>query len=94
MKGLCGSLAVDLARHGAKNLVILARSGYEDKLSQNSLRDIHAQDCHVDLIKGDVAIIDDVRRAFKEASMPIGGVIQGAMVLRVKANPHSSLSES
>ncbi|KAK8175661.1 putative PKS-like enzyme [Phyllosticta citrichinensis] len=42
------------------------------------------QGCEVQLMQGDVANIEDVRRVFKAANYPIAGVIQGAMVLRDK----------
>ncbi|KAI4264333.1 MAG: hypothetical protein L6R42_000544 [Xanthoria sp. 1 TBL-2021] len=82
LKGLCGSLAVYMARHGAKNIVIMSRSGYEDQASRRVLNDLYNEGCRVDLAKGDVSELADVKRAFKEASAPVGGIIQGAMVLR------------
>ncbi|UKZ80175.1 Type I Iterative PKS [Trichoderma virens FT-333] len=36
----------------------------------------------VDLLRGDVSCKEDVKREFKKISVPVGGVIQGAMVLR------------
>ncbi|KAI1381948.1 putative polyketide synthase [Hypoxylon crocopeplum] len=81
-KGLCGSLAVYLARSGAKNLVAISRSGYGDERSKKTVYDCNTLGCNVDLITGDITKIDDVRRAFKNASKPIVGIIQGAMVLR------------
>ncbi|KAI9742768.1 MAG: hypothetical protein M1818_003497 [Claussenomyces sp. TS43310] len=84
LKGLCGSLAVYLARQGAKHLVIMSRSGYDDERSQGVLQSIYAEGCQVDLIKGDVSVLADVQRTFKAATSPIAGVIQGAMVLRDK----------
>lgn len=88
LKGLCGSLAIYMARLGAKHLVVMSRSGAEDETSQGILKNIYNQDCYVNLIKGDVSSLDDVRRAFKEASVPVGGIIQGAMVLRVSNREH------
>lgn len=82
-KGLCGSLAIYMARQGAKNIVALSRSGHDDKVSQSVVHQLAALGTTVDLIRGDVTNIDDVRRAFNEASMPIAGLIQGAMMLRV-----------
>ncbi|RDA93594.1 hypothetical protein CP533_6132 [Ophiocordyceps camponoti-saundersi (nom. inval.)] len=82
LKGLCGSLAVDMARHGARYLVAMGRSGFDDARSQAVLKDLVAEGCHADLIRGDVSSLEDVRRAFREATKPIGGVIHGAMVLR------------
>ena len=83
LKGLCGSLAVYMARHGAKYIVAMSRSGYEDKASKRVLHDLYNEGCQVDLAIGDVSNLDDVRRAFQKATVPIGGIIQGAMVLRV-----------
>lgn len=84
LRGLCGSLAVDMARHGARNVVIIGRSGYDDPRSQSILKDLTAEGCHADLVRGDASNVDDIRRAFQTASKPVGGVIQGAMVLRDK----------
>jgi hypothetical protein len=83
LKGLCGSLAVDIARHGAKNLVVMSRSGYSDAKSQSVIENIHAEGCTIDLVVGDVVREDDTRRAFKSARAPIKGIVHGAMVLRV-----------
>lgn len=91
LKGLCGSLAIYLAKLGAKHLVILSRSGYADKKSQGVLKNLRAEGSQVDLIEGDVSVLDDVRRAFKSATVAIGGLVQGAMVLRVRLD-HSNLA--
>ncbi|KAL6716017.1 hypothetical protein ACLMJK_006979 [Lecanora helva] len=82
LKGLCGSLAVYMARHGAKHLVVMSRSGYNDEGSQRVLKDLSNEGCQIDLATGDVSKVEDVRRAFQNATAPIGGIIQGAMVLR------------
>ncbi|KAI1762472.1 putative polyketide synthase [Hypoxylon sp. FL1150] len=81
-KGLCGSLAIYLARNGARNIVVMSRSGYKDPASRATIFNLDAMGVKTDLVVGDVTNIDDVRRAFKSASKPIVGVIQGAMVLR------------
>ena len=84
LKGLCGSLAVHLAKSGAKHLAVIGRSGYDDDRSKSIIKDIHALGGSIDLLKGDVSNLDDVRRCFGEISKPIRGIIQGAMVLRVR----------
>jgi NAD(P)-dependent dehydrogenase (short-subunit alcohol dehydrogenase family) len=86
LRGLCGSLAIYLARLGVKHLVILCRSGYADEKSQVVLENISAEGCQVDQFEGDVSVLEDVKRVFKGASVPIKGLIQGAMVLRVGIN--------
>ena len=83
LKGLCGSLAVYLARKGAKYLTVLSRSGYEDEKSQAVLQDLDALGVQTDLFKGDVSKLEDVQRMFRQSKKPIVGIIQGAMVLRV-----------
>ena len=83
LRGICGSLALYLARKGATNIVTIARSGFEDEASRSVIHNLQAMGCHVDLFVGDITKIEDVRRAFTQARKPIVGVIQGAMVLRV-----------
>ena len=51
------------------------------------LTNLRAEGCKIDLAKGDVSVLEDVQRTFKGASAPVRGVIQGAMVLRVRFNP-------
>ncbi|KAH8729278.1 putative polyketide synthase [Ilyonectria robusta] len=82
LKGLCGSLAIWLAKNGAKHLAIMSRSGSADEKSLGVIKDIEAQGCAVELLKGDVADTEDVRRCLKSTVVPIGGIVQGAMVLR------------
>lgn len=83
LKGLCGSLAVHLAKNGAKYISVLSRSGHGDDKSQGVVKNVRALGAHIDLLQGDVANTEDVRRIFKETAVPIGGIVQGAMVLRV-----------
>ncbi|KAL7940526.1 putative polyketide synthase [Trichoderma barbatum] len=82
LKGLCGSLAVHMATLGARRFAILARSGYQDDVSRRVLRQLKVLGCTVDLLRGDVSCKEDVKREFKKIAVPVGGVIQGAMVLR------------
>jgi KR domain len=87
-KGLCGSLAIYLARLGAGHLVVMCRSGFADDKSQAVLKNINAAGCRVEQVQGDVCVLADVQRAFKAAPVPVRGVIQGAMVLRVSTRVH------
>lgn len=45
---------------------------------------LEALGTRVIVIKGDVANAEDVRNAFQKGARPIAGVVQGAMVLRVR----------
>ena len=84
LKGVCGSLAIHLASQGAKHLAIMSRSSYQDDVSQSIAHNIRALGCSLDLVRGDVTSVKDVRRCFDEISVPIGGIIQGAAVFRVR----------
>ena len=83
LKGLCGSLAVYMARHGARHLVVMLRSGYKDESSQRILKDLSNEGCQVDLAIRDVSNVDDVKYTFQNTTTLISGIIQGAMALRV-----------
>ena len=72
-----------MTRHGAKFLAVMSRSGYNDEKSQKAAHDIRANGCEIELIQGDITSIDDVRKAFASRRVPIGGIIQGTMVIRV-----------
>ena len=63
----------------------MGRSGFEDEASQGVIRNIQAEGCKIHLVKGDVTIKDDVKRAFRSAAVPLGGIVQGAMVVRVSS---------
>lgn len=83
LKGVCGSLALHLAAQGAKNIAVMSRSGCEDDASQRVAHNIRVLGCSVQIVRGDVTLIEDVRRCFDEISTPIGGIIQGAAIFRV-----------
>ncbi|KAF7590609.1 hypothetical protein BBP40_002604 [Aspergillus hancockii] len=82
LKGLCGSLAVHLAQRGARHLVVMSRSGCTDPRSQAVMSDCRSLGCEVHVCRGNVSRILDVRRAFMRAPVPIGGIVQGVMLLR------------
>lgn len=84
LKGLCGSLAVHLAVHGAKYVISMSRSGITDERSQGIVNDCNSFGCEVQEATADVSRAEDVERVFKQAIRPIAGIVQGAMVLRVR----------
>ncbi len=84
-EGLCGSLAVYLAQHGAKHLISLSRSGYGDERSQGYVKACAALGCQIyEAFKVDVANLEGIRKVFRDAAKPIAGGIQGSMILRVR----------
>lgn len=84
LKGLCGSLALHMARHGAKHIISCSRSGTSDAASSRIIKGCRAYGCAVTEAKGDVADSGFVRSLFKQyrGGPRITGIIQGAMVLR------------
>ncbi|TVY83046.1 Fumagillin dodecapentaenoate synthase [Lachnellula suecica] len=93
LKGLCGSLAIYLAKSGAKHVAVISRSGHNDEKSRAVVKQIEALGCQIDLLSGDVAVMGDVERAFRQTSAPIAGIIQGAMVLRDRTFSSMSIDE-
>ena len=84
IKGLCGSLAVHMARHGARHIIVCSRSGIDDEISARVARGCRSYGCEVTGEQGDICDVAFVRRVFESAQpWPIAGVVQGAMVLKV-----------
>lgn len=83
LKGACGTLAIHMAQHGARHIIVSSRSGISDDASIRIVDGCASHGCKVTEAKGDVGNIETVRRMFKFANPRISGVIQGAMVLRV-----------
>ncbi|KAI0198971.1 polyketide synthase [Astrocystis sublimbata] len=77
LKGLCGNLAIHMARHGAKHIIVCSRT----------------YGCAVTEAKGDAGNRDFVEKVFSEATPAVAGVIMGAMVLRDKPYETMSLEE-
>ncbi|KAJ8063559.1 hypothetical protein OCU04_007431 [Sclerotinia nivalis] len=84
LKGLCGSVAVHLACHGARHIIVMSRSGIEDDASARIIQNCAAYGCTVSEAKGDAGDLEFVRSIFNTATPKIAGLIQGAMVLRDK----------
>ncbi|KAI0114052.1 hypothetical protein GGR51DRAFT_546724 [Nemania sp. FL0031] len=84
LRGACGTLAIHLAQHGARKIIVNNRSGIGDEASARIVASCHVYKCEVTEARGDVCDIAFVRELFESASPRIAGVIQGAMVLKDK----------
>ncbi|TGJ78884.1 hypothetical protein E0Z10_g9884 [Xylaria hypoxylon] len=82
LKGLCGSLAINMAYHGACHIIACSRSGLSDKELAAIVYNCGALGCKITEARGDVSDGKFVQRIFKSAHSRIAGLIQGAMVLR------------
>ncbi|TDZ40460.1 Highly reducing polyketide synthase [Colletotrichum spinosum] len=93
LRGLCGALAVYLAKSGAKHLAVVSRSGHADEKSRSIIKQVKALGSSIDLLTADVTSEGDVRRAFNQTTCPMGGILQGAMVLRDRPFDSMTLEE-
>lgn len=64
----------------------MGRSGFDDHVSRRVIQNVEAEGCKLSLVKGDVTVKRDVKHAFRSAPVPVGGVVQGAMVVRVSCS--------
>ncbi|KFA70061.1 Atr6 [Stachybotrys chlorohalonatus IBT 40285] len=88
LKGVSGSLALHLARCGAKYLVIMSPKNSEN--SENISRSIRAMGCSLRFFEGDAASIDDMRRCYGQISGPIGGIVHGAAAQSFRLMSHET----
>ncbi|KAI1122100.1 hypothetical protein F5Y10DRAFT_287542 [Nemania abortiva] len=82
LKGLCGSLTIHMAYHGARHIIACSRSGLGDEVSAAIVDSCGALGCKITEARGDVSDGEFVQHMFKSAHPRIAGLIQGAMVLR------------
>ena len=84
--GIGRSLAVWMADRGARNLILLSRSGKITDEVTDTLNVLEAKGCRVRVCKCDVSKRDELQKVLEECAStlpPIKGVIQGAMTLDV-----------
>ena len=87
--GIGQFLARWMCKHGAKNLIILSRSGGKHALAGKLSRDLEQAGCQIIMPACDITNAIAAERVLKEAMKimpPIRGHIQGAMVLNVSSN--------
>ncbi|KAK3312509.1 hypothetical protein B0H66DRAFT_399989 [Apodospora peruviana] len=84
LRGLCGAVAIYLAKSGTKQLAVISRSGHTDKKSRSIVKQIKALGSNIDVLTADVTSKGEVQRAFNQTAYPRDGIIQGAMVLRMQ----------
>lgn len=85
--GLGRSIAVWLTEHGAKHIVFFSRSAGKIEPDDLFLQELAAVGCSTVMVSGSVSNYEDVERATKAAPVPIAGVLQASMVLRVSETP-------
>ncbi|CAI7661883.1 unnamed protein product [Penicillium viridicatum] len=84
LRGLCGSLAVHLARHGARLIISINRTGIYDAASARVCANCAAYGCEIVEGRRDVGDLDFVRQVFRSVQpRRVANLIQDAMVLQV-----------
>ena len=79
-----------MVRQGAKNIVFLSRSGAKKPEARITLDTLVKEGAKVAAYSCDIANADDVQNALRQCAdefPPIRGVVQGAMVLKVRCTP-------
>ncbi|KNG81092.1 putative polyketide synthase [Aspergillus nomiae NRRL 13137] len=82
MGGLGQSVARWMVSAGAQHLIFLSRSAGKSRGDQEFVRELNEAGCEVQVQAGDVTDLEVVRRVICEATHPVAGVLQMAMVLR------------
>lgn len=72
---------------GARKFVFIGRSGTDRVPARQLVDDLRLSGAEVGVIRGDVCSYSDVEHAVASIDGPIGGVIQAAMGLDVRAYP-------
>lgn len=81
--GLGRAVASWMVELGARQLIFLSRSAGQLPETVQFAAELRSQGCEVQLITGSVSETDDVHNAVNAATMPVAGVINMSMILKV-----------
>lgn len=90
--GLGRAVARHLVENNARRLVFLSRSAGDSPEDPDTIKELEAMGCEVQLVKGSVIQRDDVSRAIEQAAN-LKGIIQFSMVLRDENFSRMSIDE-
>ena len=85
--GIGRAIATWMMERGARNLTFLSRSAGASSADQSFSRELEVQGCKVNMLKGDVTVLEDVQAAIRNSPCPIGGILQLSMIVRVSELP-------
>ena len=93
MGGIGRSICQRLVKHGARNLILLSRSAQSQVIgAKQFLKKLADAGCRVAVRSCDITNKPDLARVIEECEQdlpPIRGIIQAAMVLKVRNNGRS-----
>ena len=81
--GLGKAVSTWLVENGARHLIYLGRSAGQSQSDLAFVEELKSMGCSSQVFQGNVNNLEDVKRAIAEAVLPIGGVLQMSMVLKV-----------
>lgn len=82
--GLGRSVAIWMAENGAKSILFLSRSASKFTAEDPFYKELEALGCKAQVFAGSVVDFADIKRVVQEAHLPIAGVMQISMVLKVR----------
>ncbi|KAB8229925.1 type I polyketide synthase [Aspergillus alliaceus] len=85
--GVGRSLASWMVERGARHLIFLSRSAGDSRQDRSFVCELEAQGCSATLVRGDVAVLEDVQTAIRGSGYPIGGVLLLTMVVKDQLIP-------
>jgi hypothetical protein len=78
-----------MVKRGARNLILLSRSGLKTESAKTLVKDLAAQGAHIATPACDVANKSSLEAVLRNCTLtmpPVKGCIQAAMVLKVSPN--------
>lgn len=93
--GIGRATALWMADHGAKTIIFVSRSGLRGASSQRTVQALNEKGVRTIIHACDISQCDQVKKMMndlEETAPPIGGAIQGAMILKVPSPKARSTS--
>ena len=73
-----------MVENGARHIIYLGRSAGKSEDDKNLFKELRSLGCTVETVIGSVSKLEDVKKAVHGRTIPVAGVIQMSMVLRVR----------
>lgn len=93
--GIGRAIALWMAEHGAKHLMLINRSGLRTEAAKSTVRELHGKGIDVAVYPCDISNETEVQQVLSSLprdAPPIRGVIQGAMVLKVNPSQATNIT--
>ena len=82
--GLGKSISTWMVENGARHIIYLGLSAGMSEDDQKFFKELRSLGCTVETVIGSVSKLEDVMKAIHGGAIPVAGVIQMSMVLRVR----------